>query len=84
MTGTPLRKSLFTVALFAAVIAAAIGTVPAIAAPPQSATFAFEGEFDDPAGEFTSDGSIVCATGRPRTSSSRAVSRVNKASFSMI
>ena len=59
----PLRKSLFTVALSAAVIAAAIGTVPAIAAPPQAVTFAVAGEFASPPGVFTSGGGIVCSSG---------------------
>lgn len=47
----------------AAVVAAATGIVPAIAAPPQTATFAVVEQFDPPSGEFTSDGSILCASG---------------------
>ena len=46
----------------AAVIAAGLGTASAIAAPQQTATFAVVGEFEAP-GEFTSDGSLVCASG---------------------
>ena len=33
------------------------------AAPPQSATFMVVEQFDPPSGEFTSDGSILCASG---------------------
>ena len=48
----------------AAVIAAAIGALPAIAAPPQPTTFTVEEQFDPPVtGVFASDGSIVCASG---------------------
>ena len=46
----------------AAVIAAGLGTASAIAARQQTATFAVVGEFEAP-GEFTSDGSLVCASG---------------------
>jgi hypothetical protein len=47
----------------AALIAAAVGVVPALAAPPQAVTFAVVEQFDQPSGVFTSDGSVVCASG---------------------
>jgi hypothetical protein len=52
-------------ALVAALIAAAMAALPATAAPPQATTFAVVETFGDPpaAGVFTSDGSIVCASG---------------------
>ena len=46
----------------AAVIATGLGSASAIAAPQQTATFAVVGEFEAP-GEFTSDGSVACASG---------------------
>jgi hypothetical protein len=51
------------VILAVAVLAAAVGVVPAAAAPPQSTTFTVVERFDSPAGVFTSDGSVVCASG---------------------
>ena len=56
------RVHALTLFVVAAVIAAALGTASAIASPLQTATFAVVGEFDAP-GEFTSDGSVVCAGG---------------------
>ena len=58
------RTNVLALTLFvvAAVIAAALGTASAIASPQQTATFAVVGEFDSP-GAFTSDGSVVCASG---------------------
>ena len=47
----------------AAVLAAAVGVLPAAAAPPQGTTFTVVEQFDSPAGVFTSDGSVVCASG---------------------
>ncbi|MBA2385444.1 MAG: hypothetical protein H0V68_12390 [Actinobacteria bacterium] len=57
--------SILALALFvvAAVTAAAAGAVPAIAAPPETVAFTVAGEFDAPSGVFTSDGSVVCASG---------------------
>ncbi len=56
-------KRFFIASVAAAVVAAATGIVPAIAAPPQTATFTVVEQFDPPSGEFTSDGSILCASG---------------------
>lgn len=51
--------------LVAALIAAAMAALPATAAPPQATTFAVVETFSDPPvpGVFTSDGSVVCASG---------------------
>ncbi|HWN22987.1 MAG TPA: hypothetical protein VNP93_13520 [Gaiellaceae bacterium] len=56
-----MRRTIFVAALAAAAIAA----LPAFAAPPQTTTFSVVEQFSDPptAGVFTSDGSIVCASG---------------------
>ena len=60
MNGTRTRSSL-ALALF--VCLAAVGAVPASAAPPQAVTFAMAGEFASPPGVFTSGGGIVCSSG---------------------
>ena len=46
-----------------AVMASALGVASALAAPPQAATFSVIEQFDPESGEFTSDGSILCASG---------------------
>ena len=57
------RVTALALLVVAAVVAAGPGTVSAFASPPQgTATFAVVGEFDSP-GLFTSDGSVVCASG---------------------
>lgn len=56
-----IRKSILVVAPF--VVAAAIGTVPAIAATPQTTTFAVVESFETGTGVFTSNGSVLCASG---------------------
>ena len=50
-------------ALVVAILAAAVGVVPAVAAPPQTTTFTVVEQFDPESGVFTSDGSVVCPTG---------------------
>lgn len=62
MKGKRTNVLALTLLVVAAVIAAALGTASAIASPQQTATFAVVGEFDSP-GAFTSDGSVVCASG---------------------
>lgn len=56
-----MRSIVFAVAVFAA----ALGALPAVAAPPQSTTFTVVEQFSEPPtpGVFASDGSIVCASG---------------------
>jgi hypothetical protein len=49
--------------LAAAVIAAAFGVLPAVAAPPQTTSFTVVEQFEPESGVFTSDGSVVCASG---------------------
>ena len=49
--------------IVAAAVAAAVAALPAFAGPPQNVTFTVQEQFDPPGGVFTSDGSIVCATG---------------------
>lgn len=46
-----------------ALVAAALGALPAAAAPPQTATFTVIERFDMPNGVFASDGSLVCPSG---------------------
>src|SRR5215213_6719372 len=46
-----------------AVLAAAFGVLPAVAAPPQSTTFTVVEQFETETGVFTSDGSVVCPSG---------------------
>ena len=46
-----------------AILAAALGAVPAVAAPPQTTTFTVVEQFEPESGVFTSDGSVVCASG---------------------
>jgi len=60
MTGTS-RKNILVVALLA--LAAAIATAPALGAPPQDTTFSVVEQFEAQTGVFTSDGSVVCASG---------------------
>ncbi len=55
-------KRILAVALSVAVTAVT-GTASAIAAPPQSATFAVMERIDAGTGEFTYDGSILCESG---------------------
>jgi len=55
-------KSILAVALSVAVTVVT-GTASAIAAPPQSATFAVVEQIDAGTGEFTSVGSILCESG---------------------
>ena len=50
-------------ALLVAILAAALAALPAVAAPPQTSTFTVVEQFDPESGVFTSDGSIVCASG---------------------
>lgn len=49
--------------LMVAILAAALGVLPAAAAPPQATTFTVVEQFDPASGVFTSDGSVVCASG---------------------
>jgi hypothetical protein len=49
--------------LVVAILAAAFGVLPAVAAPPQTTTFTVVEQFDPESGVFTSDGSVVCASG---------------------
>ena len=49
--------------LAAAVIAAAFGVLPAVAAPPQATSFTVVEQFEPESGVFRSDGSVVCASG---------------------
>jgi hypothetical protein len=44
-------------------LSAAVATVAAMAAPPQTVTLAVSEAFDQPSREFTSDGSVVWACG---------------------
>ena len=44
-------------------VAAALGALPAAAAPPQTVTFTVIEQFDSPSGVFASDGSVVCESG---------------------
>src|SRR5215217_2672607 len=46
-----------------AVLAAALGAFPAVAAPPQTTTFAVAESFETETGVLTSDGSVVCTSG---------------------
>jgi hypothetical protein len=46
-----------------AIVAALLAVGPAAAGPPQPATFTVDEVFDPPSGVFSSDGSIVCASG---------------------
>ena len=46
-----------------ALVAAALGALPAAAAPPQTATFTVIERFDSGSGVFASDGSVLCASG---------------------
>jgi len=54
-----MRRTILAVAL----LAAAVVVVPALAAPPTAVTFTVVEQFDPPGGTFTSDGSVVCASG---------------------
>ena len=49
--------------LVVAILAAAVGVLPAVAAPPQTQTFTVVEQFEPESGVFTSDGSVVCASG---------------------
>jgi len=49
--------------LAATVLAGALVGAPALAAPPTAVTFTVEEQFEPPSGTFTSDGSVVCASG---------------------
>ena len=44
-------------------ILAALGALPAVAAPPQTTTFSVVEQFEPESGVFTADGSVVCASG---------------------
>jgi hypothetical protein len=44
-------------------LATVVGVPPAVAAPPQTQTFTVVEQFEPESGEFTSDGSVVCASG---------------------
>jgi hypothetical protein len=54
-----MRRTAFSVAI----LAAALGVLPALAAPPQTTTFTVMEQFEPESGVFTSDGSVVCASG---------------------
>ena len=56
------RMSLLAITAFAAAVVG-IGAGSALAAPPQAVTFTVDEVFEPPSGVFTSDGSVVCATG---------------------
>ncbi len=56
-------RRLFNAAVAVAIIAVALGVGVVGAAPPQTATFMVVEQFDPPSGAFTSDGSILCASG---------------------
>ena len=45
------------------ILAAALGVLPAVAAPPRTQTFTVVEQFEPESGVFTSDGSVVCASG---------------------
>ncbi len=49
--------------LMVAILAAALGALPAVAAPPQTTTFTVVENFVTQTGVFTSDGSVVCLSG---------------------
>ena len=49
--------------LMVAILAAALGVLPAAAAPPQTQTFTVVEQFEPESGVFTSDGSVVCPSG---------------------
>ena len=49
--------------LVVAILAAALGVLPAVAAPPQTQTFTVVEQFEPQSGVFTSDGTVVCASG---------------------
>ena len=49
--------------LMVAILAAAVGVLPAVAAPPQTQTFTVAEQFEPESGVFTSDGTVVCASG---------------------
>jgi hypothetical protein len=49
--------------LLVAILATALGGIPAVAAPPQTTTFTVVEQFEPESGVFTSDGSVVCASG---------------------
>ena len=49
--------------LVVAISAAAVGVLPAVAAPPQNTTFTVVEQFEPESGVFASDGSVVCASG---------------------
>ena len=49
--------------LMVAILAAALGVLPAAAAPPQTQTFTVVEQFEPDSGVFTSDGSVVCPSG---------------------
>jgi len=54
-----MRRIIFALAVLAAVVA----VVPAVASPPQTTTFTVVEQFETETGVFTSDGSVVCASG---------------------
>jgi hypothetical protein len=49
--------------LVVTILATVVGVPPAVAAPPQTQTFTVVEQFEPESGEFTSDGSVVCASG---------------------
>ena len=54
-----MRRTILVVAF----LAAAVGVLPAVAAPPQTQTFTVVEQFEPESGVFTSDGSVVCSSG---------------------
>jgi hypothetical protein len=56
------KKSLLAI-MASTVAVVGIGAGPALAAPPQAVTFTVDEVFEPPSGVFTSDGSVVCASG---------------------